>query len=540
MQWNLEGGSITDLSSNSSPSYFNFDSFEQIQVITGGGDVSVQSSGLSINLVTKSGSNVFKGTAVATFENDATQGNNVTRSCSTRARAACSRATRSRRSRSTRSSTAGRSCGTGCGGGRRPTSRTSTPASSTSSTRRKGSACQELVAAQKTGSAALRQAVTYDNLEQVQNCLSNDKTIIKDLEWKFNYQLNSANKIQYLFQSDNKYRNRRGASADDGPGSDDAADVRHAVGLPAPDALADAHLIVTDKLVFNNQFTYVDGGFFLDYQDVPPQGGSQQSRYIGIGELGATRRPGHCLFNTQPAVERRPASGAGRSTATYQTVRQSWEAKTDGTYFLTNMLGGDHSLKFGVGWRKNPILTFSHYSGGARASIQCVGNAAANCSGNYGPAGCGVGLRRPHARALSRPAAEQRLVDLQRLHPGRLQPRPAAPQRRAPLRLADVEVPGRLRAGEPDSAGSAAGAVRGGHRSVERARSEHRQPILDANGQPMTEKLPSFSNWAPRMSATYDLFGNGKTSVHASYSLYYQTKITLAELAWAACSLSPR
>ena len=31
--------------------------------MTGGGDVSVQSSGLSINLVTKSGSNVFKGTA---------------------------------------------------------------------------------------------------------------------------------------------------------------------------------------------------------------------------------------------------------------------------------------------------------------------------------------------------------------------------------------------------------------------------------------------------------------------------------------------
>ena len=29
VQWNLEGGSITDLSSNSSPSYFNFDSLEQ-------------------------------------------------------------------------------------------------------------------------------------------------------------------------------------------------------------------------------------------------------------------------------------------------------------------------------------------------------------------------------------------------------------------------------------------------------------------------------------------------------------------------------
>src|SRR4029078_12974071 len=40
-QWKLEGGSITDLSSNSSPSYFNFDSFDQIQVVTGGGDVSI-------------------------------------------------------------------------------------------------------------------------------------------------------------------------------------------------------------------------------------------------------------------------------------------------------------------------------------------------------------------------------------------------------------------------------------------------------------------------------------------------------------------
>src|SRR6476620_9223926 len=62
VQWNLDGGSITDLSSNSSSMYFNFDSFDQIQVTTGGGDVSVQSAGLAINLVTKSGSNVFKGT----------------------------------------------------------------------------------------------------------------------------------------------------------------------------------------------------------------------------------------------------------------------------------------------------------------------------------------------------------------------------------------------------------------------------------------------------------------------------------------------
>ncbi len=45
VQWNLEGGATTDLRSNTSASYYNFDSLEQIQVINGGGDVSVQSSG---------------------------------------------------------------------------------------------------------------------------------------------------------------------------------------------------------------------------------------------------------------------------------------------------------------------------------------------------------------------------------------------------------------------------------------------------------------------------------------------------------------
>jgi hypothetical protein len=47
---------------------------------------------------------------------------------------------------------------------------------------------------------------------------------------------------------------------------------------------------------------------------------------------------------------------------------------------------------------------------------------------------------------------------------------------------------------------------------------------------PVTGKaIQAFGNFAPRISATYDLFGNGKTSMHASYSYYFQTKITLAD-----------
>ena len=61
--------------------------------------------------------------------------------------------------------------------------------------RRPGSSASDLIAAQRTGSAALRALVTYDKLEDVQKCLSNDKTVIKDLQWKFNYQLNAREQV---------------------------------------------------------------------------------------------------------------------------------------------------------------------------------------------------------------------------------------------------------------------------------------------------------------------------------------------------------
>ncbi|HEY6357569.1 MAG TPA: carboxypeptidase regulatory-like domain-containing protein, partial [Vicinamibacterales bacterium] len=76
--WSLEGGSITDMTTLGPPTFFNFDSFQEIQVITGGADVTVQASGVYINLVTKSGSNVVKGTGDVTFENSSLQAQNVT------------------------------------------------------------------------------------------------------------------------------------------------------------------------------------------------------------------------------------------------------------------------------------------------------------------------------------------------------------------------------------------------------------------------------------------------------------------------------
>ncbi|HXT30477.1 MAG TPA: carboxypeptidase-like regulatory domain-containing protein, partial [Vicinamibacterales bacterium] len=368
VQWNLEGGSITDLSSNSSPSYFNFDSFSEIQVTNGGGDVTVQSSGLSINLVTKSGSNVFKGSAVGTFENDATQTNNVSEEL----------------------------FNSGANGflSGNPIKRISVYSLEYGGPIMKnklwfwgaadkqdinagvtnffdpngGDLCQAMIAAQRAGSSALKNALKYDQLEQVQKCLQNDKTVIKDLQWKFNYQLNSMNKFQYLFQSDNKYRNARGASSTTLKEATTQQTSDKPWGLPLPTHSLTHTLIASDRLVFNNQFTYVHGGFFLDYQDVPPQGSCAQSRYTGSDKTSDYARPDTCMWNIQQLTNRTSGVQSRSLLGTYQTTRHSWEAKTDGTYFLTHTLGGDHSLKFGLGWQRAPVQTFSHFSGGARAT----------------------------------------------------------------------------------------------------------------------------------------------------------------------------
>jgi Carboxypeptidase regulatory-like domain len=530
VQWNLEGGSITDVSSNSSPAYFNFDSFEQIQVTTGGGDVSVQSGGISINLVTKSGSNVFKGTALATFENDSMQAQNVTQELFN-------------------------SGGNGLLSGNPLSKITNYSVEYGGPIMRnrlwfwgaadrqdinvgtlnffdptKGAFCQQLVAAQKQGGNALSTIATYDKLDDVTNCLSNDRTLIKDLEWKFNYQLNAANKIQYLFSSDNKYRNRRNASVTRAQETTNQQTSDAPWDLPLPTHSLTHTLILTDKLVFNNQLTYVDGGFFLDYQDVPTQGSCAQSRYTGSQDASSyTNARQGCLWNVQDLVNSTSGLTSRSSPTIYQTVRHTWEVKTDGTYFLTNKLGGDHSLKFGAGWRKAPILTFSHYSGGARANVQCVGNNANNCGdGSFVGAGSATGFV-PRSAVLYR---DQLLNNNWWTYNGYIQDG----YNRGRLRLqggvrydwqtssylggcipANVIIPTQLPS-QCEAATDSGPVIDPNTGSIK----------LDANGNPIQQQIPAFSVWAPRVSATWDLFGNGKTSLHASYSLYYQTKITLA------------
>jgi Carboxypeptidase regulatory-like domain len=513
VQWNLEGGATTDLRSNTSASYYNFDALEQIQVINGGGDVSVQSSGVSINLITKSGSNVFKGSAVGTFTNDALQFNNVSEELFAKGSGGfLSGAPLNRVSNVTFEY-----------GGPIVKNRLWFWVNADHQDINtgvlnyydvaKGPECVAYADAQRLGT--LNQSITYDDLDSVRNCLANDKTVIYHTGAKLNYTLNSAHKFQYLIQGDDKVQDSRGATATTAKEATNRQFSDYWHGIPQPTHSLTHTYIASDKLVFNTIYTYVYGGWTNDFQDYDTCG---KIRYNGSDSSSDYARDANCLWNQQQLSLRTTSFRSRSLLASIQRLRPTHDLKTDGTYFLSNKLGGDHSLKFGVGYRRAPTTTFSHYAGGARAFLQCNGNLTANCADNrITPGAAGPG-QVPYRAELYRDALRNSVWWSWNGY------------------VQDSYTHGRY-------------TVNGGLRyDWQHSRYDGgcvpenviRPDLLPAQCEDATqsginpntglsEEIRPFKNLSPRLALTYDLFGNGKTALKASASDNYKTRETLAD-----------
>jgi hypothetical protein len=189
--------------------------------------------------VTKSGSNVFKGTAVTTFENDKMQSNNVSQALFYQASSGFLSGNPLKKIANYTVEYGGpikkNQLWWWAAAGKQDINvgilNFFDPAL--------GGDCQTYAAAQKNGT--LGSLTTYDNLESIQGCLANDQTTIVDYSMKGNYQINAANKFQYLFTSDDKVRNHRGASSTTAPEATTGVQ-RRAVEPAAADALDHAHL----------------------------------------------------------------------------------------------------------------------------------------------------------------------------------------------------------------------------------------------------------------------------------------------------------
>ena len=78
-KWSLDGVDITDMAATgASPSYYDFDAFEEMTINTGGVDVTQQTGGVGINLVTKSGSDKFRGSSRFYVTDEKLESQNIT------------------------------------------------------------------------------------------------------------------------------------------------------------------------------------------------------------------------------------------------------------------------------------------------------------------------------------------------------------------------------------------------------------------------------------------------------------------------------
>jgi hypothetical protein len=76
--WTMDGVVITDMSAvGASPTYYNYDNFEEIQVSTGGQDIKQPTGGIGLNFVVKRGTNRLRGGARGYFTSEGLESCNV-------------------------------------------------------------------------------------------------------------------------------------------------------------------------------------------------------------------------------------------------------------------------------------------------------------------------------------------------------------------------------------------------------------------------------------------------------------------------------
>jgi hypothetical protein len=77
IEYELDGVTITDPADGGSPTYFNFDSLQEVQIATGGSDPTLRGDGVTLNLVTKRGTNSLRGLAQLFYAPDRWQSDNT-------------------------------------------------------------------------------------------------------------------------------------------------------------------------------------------------------------------------------------------------------------------------------------------------------------------------------------------------------------------------------------------------------------------------------------------------------------------------------
>lgn len=337
-KWNLDGVDITDMAATgASPIYYDFDSFEEMQVSTGGADVAMQSPGVGINLVTKSGSDKFKGTARYFVTDDSMQATNVTDEI--------------RR----QGATSGNPIQNikdwgGEMGGPLVKGKLWAWASYGVQDIKVGVNNFFLKTPECAGVTPATAAST--DFELVKSCLNTDLTQLKNFNGKLDYQLAKNTRLSLFMNTALKYRNARGA---DDLHPIESTNVQQGVQDPklgskywktgTPTTYkASLRRVFSDRFMLEAQYAHVGNNFVLDFHEP-------------------------ALADVQPSFEI-TTSLWGRSFNASQFVRPANIFDLTGTRSTSGFLGADHALKFGVRYRQDRAISTNHRGGNMEARFR--------------------------------------------------------------------------------------------------------------------------------------------------------------------------
>lgn len=340
-KWNLDGIDITDMNATGgSPIYFDFDSFEEMQISAGGADVTMQSPGVGVNLVTKSGTDRLRGSGRYYITDEKFQSVNVTDTL--------------------------RKQGAATGN---PIQNIKDYGFETGGPIKKGRAWfwggigkQNVnvginnffkntpnCLAQK---ASLAKDATSVPIQDVRGCLNSDTTLLNNYNAKVAVETFKNNQFSMLFNAAEKVRNARdasdlrplettyrqvGVSPDSGLGS-----KWWKTGMPKTYKWSDRH-IFSDRFMMEGSYAHVGNNFALTFHD-------------------------EALRDVQPLYETTTQAWS-RSYQESVYVRPTDSIDLVSSYFLPGFAGGDHALKAGVKVRNDGALTRNQYGGNAYVEV---------------------------------------------------------------------------------------------------------------------------------------------------------------------------
>lgn len=431
--WNYDGVDITDPgASGATPMYYDFDSFEEIQVTTGGQDPAVGTAGVVINFVTKRGGNSWSGSGSVYFDNDSLQGDNLDADLLKQHLAAPSLIDQVYE------------WGGDLGG---PIVKDK--AWIWGAYRKQDiKSFKEKYILHDQANTALNGTLSGGAPQHIQ---------LTDVNLKFNVAYNPANEGTFSYAYSKKDFLGRFAYP---PNQQSLTSLFNQSG-PTGLYKAEHSWIPNANLFLNAKFAYVDGKFNLD-------------PIAGVG------------LDAQPVL--RLAHGDfyfENGLYFYHTKRPQWNLSEDTNFFKQNWAGGDHEFKFGFAYKNANVTTTCQY-GGDLIAYDFSGNRGDQSLGAFGEAKLRYLVNGPEEiNSLGVYGGDTWRMNRLTLNLG-------LHYDHTTTKALAADAPANIIA--PDLL-----------------------PALHFPGQ----DGPTFDNVSPRLGATYDISGTGKSIIRGNYARFY-------------------